>query len=128
MNYVGTLTLPNNYVLMNEEEIMYLEGGATYDMYKTASAGCTYLSAMAVAFAAEAVGCGAVAAAGAATVIVGILGGAGAALCGLMASSYTGAYNDCSDIKADYGSSKRVRIRETVMAGVFISNVSCKVA
>lgn len=33
MNYGGAMVLPRNYVVMNEEEMTYVEGGATYTVY-----------------------------------------------------------------------------------------------
>lgn len=128
MTFDGTLVMPSNFTVMNETEMTYLEGGGQNIFYKTVAKGCTYLSAMAAAFAGTGTGYAGAALAGASTIVLAVLAGAGSALCYSMASLYTSAYNSCSNIKTSYGSSKRVKITETDMFGAYISDVTCVVA
>ena len=67
MCYDGTLVMPSNCVVMDEEEMTYVEGGGTTALLAIASAG-----------------------------LLAPAGAAGTAYCSYVATQYTAAYNKCS--------------------------------
>lgn len=90
MCYDGALVMPSSYAVMSEEEMTYVEGGRTSKIYKASDA-LTYLTKQVRLCTAESVASLAVAGAGAATIIVGIVGGVASALMGQWASAYANA-------------------------------------
>jgi hypothetical protein len=118
------LRLPSCYVDIERDEMEYVDGGATSDRYYSASTGSNWLGGQAATYVAIATGYGYAAAAGLVTAGIGtVIGLVGGGYSGFLAAIYTSAYNDAQDIKADYGSSARVRIRTTTLFGA-ITKVS----
>ncbi len=100
MCYDGALVMPSSYAVMDEDEMMYVEGGATNSIYGTAkylakqaaanmvgwislAGGYTYAAAAAVA---SAVGVG-----------VGVIAGIGASYCSFAANEFRVAFNYFSE-------------------------------
>lgn len=128
MCYDGALVMPSSYAVMDEEEMMYLEGGSVITSYSTAKNASTYLMGKAGYYAALGAG-GTLAATAALASVVGAVGaGSAAALCYSMASKYTSAYNSAESIRDTYGNSKMCVVKETLMFAIYVSNVTCKVA
>jgi len=96
MCYDGACVMPSNYVLMNEDEMTYVEGGRV----DTVSGTAKYLKGVASGFMAAWASltggytyAAAAAAASGVGVGVSVIAGIGAAYCGFAANEYRGAYN-----------------------------------
>ena len=124
MCYDGALLMPSSYAMMDEEEMVYLEGGAVSTCYKKASNASSYLSAKAAVYASAGLAGTGCAAATAATIVAALGFGSYAALSYAMAANYTSAYNSAQSILANKGNVK-CKIQETTMFGLYVSNVTC---
>ena len=114
---------PKGSIVLSKEQ-MYLEGGSVSTFYKSAKDASAYLTAKAAFYASAGVAATGAAAASIET-IAGALGfGSYAAMSYKMASNYTSAYNSAQSILANRGN-VRCKIQETMMLGVYISNVTC---
>lgn len=112
------LQLPNSFVDIDCEEMEYVFGGATSDLYYSAKQASTYLAGLATSWIALATGYGYASASGLVTAGIGtLIGIVGGGYSGVMAALYVGAYTDAEEIRADYGDSARVRIRTITLLG-----------
>ena len=95
MCYDGTLVMPSNCVVMDEEEMTYVEGGGTTALLTIASAG-----------------------------LLAPAGAAGTAYCSYVATQYTAAYNKCQ-LKTVGGKNPRTSVHTiTTLFGTIITGVS----
>ena len=119
----NSMIMPKRCVTLSSEE-MYQEGGAVSTFYKTAKEASTYLVGKAAIYAGAGLGASGFTIASAAT-IAGALGfGSYAAMSYKMAEHYTAAYNSAQSILANKGN-VRCKIQETIMLGLYVSNVTC---
>ena len=127
MCYDGTLVMPSSYAIMNEEEMTYLEGGATVSYRGTAS---DIRKRLDVVIAVTALGIVDIAALGALLgnvkgAIVGAIGGT--ILYGPMHTYAKGAHNDVEKIINKYGKNKKCVLQST-WSTVFCTGISVSVA
>lgn len=102
MCYDGALAMPSSYVVMNEEEMTYVEGGKTRAMYNVScNVARNYFNGMRIQCRAGAIAAGAGSIAAAAVPIVQILLGVGGFIASSVLWSWAEAYGN-----ADIATSK----------------------
>ena len=123
MCYDGTLVMPSSYALMDEEEMMYVEGGGTETYTGTAKKLKGTAASLLAAWTSLATGyttTSAVAAATGAGIPIAAISGLGTAYCWFAANEYRGAYTYFSALSQT--SSKKYKMT-TVTLGVLITGV-----
>lgn len=127
MTYTGAMVLPQNAVVLQKEEMRYLEGGKKVTRTQKASSLIKYTGKMMAAWASLAGGYTYSAAAAAASGIgvgVSAICGLGAGYCALVANEYRAAYNKLHN----YKSSTKCKLTEVLLCGVATTGVSVKKA
>lgn len=98
MTYDGTMVMPSKFVVVEQNEMTYLEGGAVSTYKGSAKQASAFCAGLMTAWWSLATGYGYTAATTAATAVglpVSAIAGVGTAYCSYVASQYTGAYNAC---------------------------------
>lgn len=119
MCYDGALVMPISYAVMDEEEMVYLEGGATYVEKGTAKKLANLAGAYMASWFALAVGYTGTAAAAVATAVgvgLGVISGIGAGYCTFAGDQYREAYNYFST--KNQGSSTKYKMTTISFAGI----------
>lgn len=126
MCYEGTLVMPSNCVVMDEEEMTYVEGGGVNTYTGTAKNASIFCQSQMAAWWLLAAGWGgktallAIASAG----LLAPAGAAGTAYCSYVATQYTAAYNKCQ-LKTVGGKNPRTSVHTiTTLFGTIITGVS----
>lgn len=123
MCYDGALVMPGSYAVMDEEEMMYVEGGRTNSFRTTAGKAYSYCvsSCWALRLMACEAGC-VIAALGTwignvPGIIIGVAGGlvVGNFVWG-WSDAYSSASNVAASIKKKYGKNQKVKVTETLNA------------
>ena len=126
MCYEGALVMPSSYVVMNEDEMTYVEGGGTATVRGTAK---NIRSRLTAVIGLSLYGTGACAALGA---ILGKI--AGAIVGAVLGNAYFGSYRSCAssahskveDIIAKYGKNKQCIMTTTYSFAYYCTGIKVK--
>ena len=121
MCYDGALVMPSNYAVMDEDEMIYVEGGRTTSCVKTAAQAYNYCvsTAWSLRLMAGITGCTVAVVASwignISGIIIGVAGGlwVGSFVWG-WSSAYSSGADQAKSIKKKYGKNKKVKITESV--------------
>lgn len=128
MTYNGTLVMPANYAVVNEEEMTYVEGGASASVYGTASNIKARLDAI-ISLALAGTGTG--------TAIGAVIGmGFGAAAGAVLGNALFGSWRSCASaahsvvegIISQYGSGQWCKMTTTTSFEVYCTGISVSIA